>query len=323
MIGRILQFAVQQRLLIVLLAIGMAALGAWNFTRLPIDAVPDVTNKQVQINTAVTALSPVEIEKQITFPIEWAMQGIPGVEEIRSVSFYGVSQVTVIFNDDVDIYRARQLVSERLAEAKESLPAGVGTPFMGPIWTGLGEIYFWSVDAIGPKPDGTPYTPMDLRTIQDWIVKPQLRSLPGLTEVNSIGGYEKQYHVTPDPMKLIAYGLSFRDVLEALAANNANVGGGYIEHSGEQYTIRATGLIQTMDDIRNVKLGTQDGASIFVKDVAEVGSGEGTAHRLRRPPTGRRPWWARRFCSTARTAAPCRTALRRRSRKSTRRCPRT
>ncbi len=274
MIGRILEFAVQQRLLIVLLTIGMAALGAWNFTRLPIDAVPDVTNKQVQINTAVTALSPVEIEKQITFPIEWAMQGIPGVEEIRSASFYGVSQVTVIFNDDVDIYRARQLVSERLAEAKESLPANVGTPFMGPIWTGLGEIYFWSVDAVGPKPDGTPYTPMDLRTIQDWIVKPQLRSLPGLTEVNSIGGYEKQYHVTPDPMKLIAYGLSFRDVLEALAANNANVGGGYIEHAGEQYTIRATGLIQTMDDIRNVKLGTQDGASIFVKDVADVALGK-------------------------------------------------
>ena len=214
-----------------------------------------------------------EIEKQITFPIEWAMQGIPGVEEIRSASFYGVSQVTVIFDDDVDIYRARQLVSERLAEAKESLPANVGTPFLGPIWTGLGEIYFWSVDAVGTKPDGTPYTPMDLRTIQDWIIKPQLRSIPGLTEVNSIGGYEKQYHVTPDPMKLVAYGLSFRDVLEALAANTANVGGGYIEHSGEQYTIRATGQIQTIDDIRNVKLGNLDGAPIYVKDVAEVGLG--------------------------------------------------
>ncbi len=274
MIERILRFAVHQRLLMVLLAVGLAALGAWNFTRLPIDAVPDITNKQVQINTAVTALAPVEIEKQISAPIEWAMQGIPGVEEIRSVSFYGVSQVTVIFHDDVDIYRARQLVSERLAEAKESLPAGVGAPFMGPIWTGLGEIYFWSVDAVGPKPDGTPYTPMDLRTIQDWIIKPQLRSVSGLTEVNSIGGYEKQYHVTPDPMKLIAYGLGFHDVLEALAANNANVGGGYIEHSGEQYTIRATGLIQTLEDIRNVKLGAHDGAPFFVKDVAEVALGK-------------------------------------------------
>jgi cobalt-zinc-cadmium resistance protein CzcA len=274
MIGRIIDFAVQQRLLMVLLAAGLAALGVWNFRRLPIDAVPDITNKQVQINTAVTGLAPVEIEKQISAPIEWALQGIPGVEEIRSVSFYGVSQVTAIFKDDVDLYRARQLVSERLAEAKESLPEGVGTPFLGPIWTGLGEIYFWSVDAVGPKPDGTPYTPIDLRTIQEWVIKPQLRSVPGLTEVNSIGGYEKQYHVTPDPMKLIAYGLSFRDVLEALGANNANVGGGYIEHSGEQYTIRATGLIQTIDDIRNVKLGSHDGVPIFVKDVAEVGLGK-------------------------------------------------
>ena len=274
MIERLIGFAVQQRLLMVLLALGLVALGVWNFAQLPIDAVPDITNKQVQINTAVTALAPVEIEKQISAPIEWAMQGIPGVEEIRSVSFYGVSQVTVIFNDDVDIYRARQLVAERLAEAKENLPAGIGAPFMGPIWTGLGEIYFWSVDAVGPKPDGTAYTPMDLRTIQEWIIKPQLRSIPGLTEVNSIGGYEKQYHVTPDPMKLMAYGLSFREVLEALAANNANVGGGYIEHGGEQYTIRATGLIQTIDDIRNIKLGTQDGTPIFVKDVADVALGK-------------------------------------------------
>lgn len=270
MMTRLLQFAIHQRLLMVLLAIGLIALGVWNFTLLPIDAVPDVTNKQVQINTAVTGLSPVEIEKQITFPIEWAMQGIPGVDEIRSVSFYGVSQVTVIFDDDVDIYRARQLVSERLAEAKESLPPGGGVPFMGPIWTGLGEIYFWSVDAVGPKPDGTPYTPMDLRIIQDWLVKPQLRSIPGVTEINSIGGHEKQFHVTPDPMKLLSYSLSFRDVMDALATNNANVGGGYIEHSGEQYTIRSTGQIKTIDDIRNIKLGSRDGVPYFVRDVAEV-----------------------------------------------------
>ncbi|MEW6746988.1 MAG: CusA/CzcA family heavy metal efflux RND transporter [Planctomycetota bacterium] len=274
MIERILTFSTQQRLLIVLATIGLAALGIWNFSNLNIDAVPDITNKQVQINTAVTALSPIEIEKQVTFPIEWAMQGIPGVDEIRSVSFYGVSQVTVIFNDDMDLYLARQLVAERLNEAKESLPAGVGTPFLGPIWTGLGEIYFWSVDAVGPKPDGSPYTPTDLRTIQDWIIKPQMRSVPGLTEVNSIGGYEKQYHVTPDPMKLIAYGLSFRHVLEALAANNANVGGGYIEHGGEQYIIRSTGLIESMEDIRSIKLGAMDGSPLFVRDVAEVGLGK-------------------------------------------------
>ncbi len=273
MISRLLQFAIDQRWLILLLAIGVAALGVYDFTRLPIDAVPDITNKQVQINTAVTGLSPIEIEKQITFPIEWAMQGIPGVEQIRSISFYGVSQVTVIFDDGVDIYRARQLVSERLAEAKESLPPGVGTPFMGPIWTGLGEIYFWSVDAGGPKPDGTPYTPMDLKTIQEWVIKPQLRSVPGITEINTIGGYEKQFHVRPDPMKLIAYGISFRDVMEALAANNMNVGGGYIEHAGEQYTIRSAGRITDLDDIRNIKLGTHDGVAFFIRDVAEVGLG--------------------------------------------------
>jgi len=274
MLKNVIRFSIQQRLLIVLATIGLAALGIWNFSRVNIDAVPDVTNKQVQINTAVTALSPIEIEKQITFPIEWAMQGIPGVDEIRSVSFYGVSQVTVIFKDEVDLYRARQLVAERLAEAKESLPVGVGTPFLGPIWTGLGEIYFWSVDAVGPKPDGTAYTPMDLRTIQEWIVKPQLRTIPGLTEVNSIGGYDKQYHVTPDPLKLMAYDLTFRDVLDALGNNNTNVGGGYIEHAGEQYIIRSTGLIQTEADIANIKLGTHDGTPIYVKDVAQIGLGK-------------------------------------------------
>lgn len=271
--SRLLQFAIQQRWLVVVLTLGVVAMGLYDFTRLPIDAVPDITNKQVQINTAVTGLSPIEIEKQITFPIEWAMQGIPGVEQIRSMSFYGVSQVTVVFEDGVDIYRARPLVAERLAEAKESLPAGVGTPFMGPIWTGLGEIYFWSVDATGPKPDGTPYTPMDLKTIQEWVIKPQLRSIPGVTEVNTIGGFEKQYHVRPDPMKLTSYGISFRDVMEALATNNMNVGGGYIEHAGEQYTIRSTGQITDIDDIRNIKLGMHDGVAFFIKDVADVGLG--------------------------------------------------
>ncbi len=273
MIDRLLQFSIRHRLLMVLLAAALVATGAWSFTRLPIDAVPDITNKQVQINTAVTGLSPVEVEKQITFPIEWAMQGIPGVEQIRSISFYGVSQVTAIFDDDVDIYRARQLVAERLAEAKESLPAGVGTPFLGPIWTGLGEIYFWSVDAVGPRPDGSPYTPTDLRTIQDWLIRPQLRSVRGVTEINAIGGYQRQYHVTPDPMKLIAYGVGFRDVLEAIAANNADVGGGYIEHAGEQYTIRSTGRIRSEDDIRSIKLGSRGGVPFFVRDVAEVGPG--------------------------------------------------
>jgi len=273
MMSALLRFAVQHRVLMVLAALAVAIVGVLDLRRLPIDAVPDITNKQVQINTAVTALSPVEIERQITAPIEWAMQGIPGTREVRSVSFYGVSQVTVIFDDDVDLYRARQLVSERLAEVRESLPAHAGTPFLGPIWTGMGEIYFWAVEATGPKPDGTPYTLTDLRTLQEWVVKPQLRGVPGLTEVNTIGGYLKQYHVTPDPMKLLAYGLTFRDILASLAANNANVGGGYIEHSGEQYLIRSTGQIRGAEDLGNIQLGTHGGIPFFVKDVAEVGEG--------------------------------------------------
>ena len=270
MIRRLLQFAIEQRLLMVFFVIALALLGVWNFARLPIDAVPDITNKQVQINTAVTGLSPVEIEKQITFPVEWAMQGVPGVEQVRSMSFYGVSQVTVVFSDEVDLYRARQLVSERLAEAKESLPPNIGSPFLGPIWTGLGEIYFWSVEAIGPKSDGLPYTPTDLRTIQDWIIKPQLRGLPGITEINAIGGFEKQYHVLPNPHKLVAYRVTLQDLLKALAENNANVGGGYIEHNGEQYTIRSIAQVKTIEDIEGIKLGVYDGIPFFVRDVAQV-----------------------------------------------------
>ncbi len=277
MLNHILAFSIRQRWLVLALAVGLVVRGIWDFTRLPIDAVPDITNEQVQINTAVTGLSPVEIEKQITFPIEWAMQGIPGVEQVRSISFYGVSQVTVIFQDGTDIYRARQLVAERLAEAREGLPAGAATPLLGPIWTGLGEIYFWSVDAVGPKPDGTPYSPMDLRTLQEWVIKPQLRGVPGVTEINTIGGHVKQYHVKPDPMKLVAYGIGFRDVLEAVAANNADVGGGYIEHRGEQYTIRSTGRIRDLEDIRNIRLGTHDGVPFHLGDVADVAVG----HELR------------------------------------------
>lgn len=274
MLEKILRFAVQQRLLMVMAGLALFVLGAWSFTRLPIDAVPDITNNQVQINTAVTALSPTEIEKQITFPIESAMGGIPGVQQVRSLSRYGLSQVTVVFLDGVDIYLARQLVNERLIEAKENLPPGIGAPMMGPISTGLGEIYMWAVQSNGPKPDGTPYSLTDLRTIQEWVVKPQLRTVPGVTEVNTIGGFEKQFHVTPDPMKLISYGIGFREVLEALETNNSNTGGGYIEHNGEQYTIRAKGLIRSINDIKNIKLGAHDGTPFYIKDVAQVELGK-------------------------------------------------
>ncbi|MGE0682505.1 MAG: efflux RND transporter permease subunit [Candidatus Binatia bacterium] len=274
MIATILQFSIRQRLLVVFLTVGIAALGLWNFSRLPIDAVPDITNVQVQVNTSVTGLSPLEIEQRITFPIESSMVGLPGVEQVRSLSRYGLSQVTVVFQDGTDIYHARQLVNERLAEARGSLPAGLAEPIMGPIATGLGEIYMWSVEATGPKPDGSPYTDMELREIQDWIIRPQLRTVPGVTEVNSIGGYEKQFHVTPTPARLMAYGISFREFFERIAENNVNVGAGYIEHKGEQYLIRATGLVRTLEDMQNIIIGPRDGVPIYVKDVATVGLGK-------------------------------------------------
>src|SRR5688572_34780 len=186
MLDKIIAVSIRQRWLVVIAALAVAALGAYNFGRLPIDAVPDITNVQVQINTPVKALSPVEVEKRITFPIEWAMGGIPNVEEVRSLSRYGLSQVTVIFKDGTDIYWARQLVSERLSAAKESLPPGLAEPQMGPVATGLGEIYMWTVTAApgAKKPDDTPYDTTDLRAIQDWIVRPQVRTVPGVTEVN-------------------------------------------------------------------------------------------------------------------------------------------
>ena len=274
MIATILQFSIRQRLLVVLLTVGTAALGLWNFSRLPIDAVPDITNVQVQVNTGVTGLSPLEIEQRITFPIESAMVGLPGVEQVRSLSRYGLSQITVVFQDSTDIYHARQLVNERLAGVRGSLPDGLAEPVMGPIATGLGEIYMWSVEATGPKPDGTAYTPMELREIQDWIIRPQLRTVPGVTEVNSIGGYEKQFHVTPTPARLMEYGISFREFFERIAENNVNVGAGYIEHQGEQYLIRATGLVRTLEDIQNIIIGSHDGVPTYVKDVATVGLGK-------------------------------------------------
>ncbi|WP_437952880.1 CusA/CzcA family heavy metal efflux RND transporter [Sorangium sp. So ce296] len=275
LLSRLLSFSVRHPFLVVALTIAVGALGAYNFTRLPIDAVPDITNVQVQINTSVKALSPVEVERQVTFPIEWAMGGLPGVQQVRSLSRYGLSQVTVIFDDGTDIYWARQLVAERLGAAKESLPPGLGEPQLGPIATGLGEIYMWTLEAApdARRPDGQPYDLTDLRTIQDWIVRPQIRTVPGVTEVNSIGGHERLYQVSPDPAKLVGYGLSFRDVLEALARNNANAGGGYIEHKGEQYLVRATGLVQSEEDIRGIIVGNHGEVPIRIEDVAEVGVG--------------------------------------------------
>ncbi len=271
MLEGILRFAIHQRWLVLLGALGMAALGAWNYGRLPIDAVPDITNVQVQINTAAPGYSPLETEQRITFPIETAMAGLPHLQQTRSLSRYGLSQVTVVFEDGTDIYFARQLINERVQEVREKLPSGV-QPAMGPIATGLGEIFMWTVEPKdgARRPDGGEYTSTDLRTIQDWIVRPQLRNIPGVTEINTIGGYLKQFHVAPDPAKLVAYGLSFRDVLEALARNNANVGAGYIEKSGEQYLVRAPGQVANLEEIRDIVIRTQRDVPIRVRDVAEV-----------------------------------------------------
>ncbi|MDQ3581153.1 MAG: efflux RND transporter permease subunit, partial [Pseudomonadota bacterium] len=196
MLESILRFAIHECWLVLVAVLGMAALGVYNYQQLPIDAVPDITNVQVQINTEAPGYSPLEAEQRITFPIETAMAGLPKLEQTRSLSRYGLSQVTVIFEDGTDIYFARQLVNERIQEVREKLPPGP-QPAMGPISTGLGEIFMWTVEPKkgAVKPDGTEYTPTDLRTIQDWIVRPQLRDIPGVTEINTIGGYLKQFHV--------------------------------------------------------------------------------------------------------------------------------
>ena len=275
MIDRILEFSIRQRWLILLVTLGVAAFGAWNFTRLPIDAVPDITNVQVQINTSAPGYSPLEVEQRITFPIETGMGGLPHLQYTRSLSRYGLSQVTVVFRDGTDIYFARQLVNERIQQVKDQLPPGTQTA-MGPISTGLGEIYMYAVTA---KPDarnvdGQPYTPTELRTIQDWIVKPQLRTVPGIVEVNTIGGYEKQYHVLPDPARLMAYKLSFRDIMTALAVNNANVGAGYIERNGEQYLVRTPGQVANITDIKDIVIGSHQGVPIRIGDVADVAEGK-------------------------------------------------
>jgi heavy metal efflux system protein len=274
MFERIIRFSIEQRWLILLAVFGMAALGVFNYQKLPIDAVPDITNVQVQINTQAPGYSPLETEQRVTYPIETVMAGLPRLVQTRSLSRYGLSQVTVIFEDGTDIYFARQLVNERIQEARDKLPAGI-SPSLGPISTGLGEIYLWTVEAKegATKPDGSPYTPTDLREIQDWIIKPQLRNVPGVTEINAIGGFAKEYQVAPLPERLAAYGMTLQQIVTALERNNGNVGAGYIEKRGEQYLIRAPGQVKGPEDIRNVIVGAAQGLPIRIRDVAEVGIG--------------------------------------------------
>ncbi|MCY4754408.1 efflux RND transporter permease subunit [Pelomonas aquatica] len=271
MFERIIRFAIEHRWLVMLAVFGMAALGVFSYQKLPIDAVPDITNVQVQINTKAPGYSPLETEQRVTYPIETVMAGLPGLEQTRSLSRYGLSQVTVIFKDGTDIYFARQLVNERIQSARGQMPAGV-EPNIGPISTGLGEIYLWTVETKpgAKKPNGEPYTPTDLREIQDWVIKPQLRNVTGVTEINTIGGFAKEYHVAPDPSRLASYGITLADVVNALERNNANVGAGYIERRGEQYLIRAPGQVRSIADIGNVVLRNEGSVPVRIKDVATV-----------------------------------------------------
>ena len=271
MFERLIQFAIEQRIIVLLAVLLMAGVGIASYQKLPIDAVPDITNVQVQINSAAAGFSPLETEQRITFPIETAMAGLPGMQQTRSLSRSGLSQVTVIFKDGTDLFFARQLVNERLQTAREQLPAGIETA-MGPISTGLGEIFLWTVEAEDGalKEDGTPYTPTDLRVIQDWIIKPQLRNVPGVAEINTIGGFAKEYQIAPDPKRLAAYNLTLSDLVTALERNNANVGAGYIERSGEQLLIRAPGQVASIDDIANIVITSVEGTPIRVRNVAQV-----------------------------------------------------
>lgn len=271
MLERILRISIHQRGLILLAVLAMAALGIYNYQRLPIDAVPDITNIQVQINTPATGYSPIEAEQRVTFPIEMAMAGLPNLEYTRSISRYGLSQVTVVFKDGMDIYLVRQLVNQRIQEARSRLPVGI-VPTMGPISTGLGEIFMWTVNADkgARKLDGAAYNSTDLREIQDWVIKPRLRTVKGVTEVNSIGGFVKQFHVAPYPEKLISLGLTLQDVIAALERNNLNVGAGYIEKSGEQNLVRVPGQIANLQDIGEIILGSRQGVPVRINDVADV-----------------------------------------------------
>ncbi|MFT3685622.1 MAG: CusA/CzcA family heavy metal efflux RND transporter [Phycisphaerales bacterium] len=306
MLDSILQFSIKNRWLVLLLTVLAAAIGVASLRRLPIDAVPDITNNQVQINALAPSLSPIEVEKQVTFPIESALAGIPGLQSTRSLSRNGFAQVTAVFDDDVNTYFARQQVAERLGEAKESLPPGV-EPVMGPIATGLGEIYMYTVEYAHPqgkkaafapgKPgwqkEGVYLTPEGrtltgdlelaayLREVQDWIIRPQLKGVKDVAGVDAIGGYVKQYHVQPDPAKLVSYGITFSQVIEAIEKNNVSVGAGYVEHKGESYLVRASGRIEHPDQLADIVIDARAGVPIRIRDIVADGGGIGIGRELR------------------------------------------
>ena len=276
MLDKLIAFSLRQRLLIIIAVVMLIGLGFYSFKKLPIDAFPDVTNIQVQVIAEAPGRSPIEVEKLVTFPIEVQMTGLPKLVELRSLSKFGLSMVTVVFEDNVDTYFARQLVLERLIEAKEDLPEGVKTA-LGPISTGLGEIYQYTLErpqeaVLKDKTEDL----TELRTMQDWIVRPILKAIPGVADVNSFGGHVKQYQVIIDPERLAKYDLTLREVFEAIAANNSNAGGNILEHSAEQYLVRGIGLIQSIDDIKDIIIKEKEEVPVYVSNIAEVKIGPET-----------------------------------------------
>lgn len=275
MLQRILRLSLARRGLVLVGAVMLAGLGIWNFTLLPIDAVPDITNVQVVVNTTSPGYTPLEVEQRVTFPIENAMAGLPRLKNTRSLSRYGLSQITIVFDEGTDIYFARQLVAERVSAVVSELPTGL-TPSLGPIATGLGEIFMFTIGAEpgATNDDGSPVTATDLRTVHDWIIRPQLLRVPGVVEINPIGGFKKEILVAPDMAKLLAYQLTFADVVEALMRNNQNRGAGFIEHNGAQWLMRVPGQAESMEDLGAIVIEENDGLPVRIRDIASVGIGE-------------------------------------------------
>lgn len=273
-LDRMIRGAIAQRWLMLALTLVLVLVGTWSFRQLAIDATPDITNVQVQVNTGAPGYSPLESEQRITYAVETAMAGLPRLDQVRSLSRYGLSQVTVVFEDGTDLYFARQQVAERLQQVRSQLPDGLD-PQLGPIATGLGEIFMYTLDAdpAARKEDGSAYTATDLRTLQDWVVRPQLRTVPGVTEVNTIGGFQRQIHITPDPARLRALGFTLDDVAAAVQANNQNVGAGYIERNGQQFLVRIPGQVADLEQIGTIVLDRRQGVPIHVHDVAAVAEG--------------------------------------------------
>ena len=276
MLDLLIKLAIARRNLVMVVVAIVAVRGLWNFNRLPIDAVPDITNVQVMINTEAAGFTPLEVEQRITYPLETALAGLPGLEYTRSVSRYGLSQVIAIFSDDTDIYFARQLVGERMASASGRLPYGL-QPEMGPIATGLGEIFMFTVDAEpgAVNADGSAVTPMDLRSVHDWIIRPQLMQVPGVVEVNPIGGYEREVVVQMQPQRMLSAGISSADIVAAIRANNENRGAGFVERNGAQWLMRIPGQAMQADDIAAITITSDNGKTVHISDVAEVTIGHG------------------------------------------------